>query len=504
MTGTTAILLGIDCGLTNTKAVVFDTDGRPLGDGTVASGQHSPRPRWVERDMDSLWDATQGAVAGALSDAGVGASDVTAVGVTGHGDGVYLVDDAGKAVRPGINSLDSRATDVLERWESAGIMDGSLELLGQKPFAALSPALLAWLAEHEPDALERTRWFLYCKDWLRLKLTGEVATDFTEASAGFTEVRSQRYTDDVFALFGLEGLEHARPPMLGSTDVAGHVTGEAAEATGLAAGTPVIAGVHDVDASAIGAGVVRPGVVCAITGTWSINEVVSDAPTFDGRWGCRNFAVPGRWLCQAASPSSSTNLEWFVRQLGALETEGAQRRGESPFAFANREVQAVLDEESRVFYHPFLYGAPGGAPGAAAFLGLRGWHTRGHLLKALFEGVVFNARNHIGDLRSAFDVSEVRLTGGGSRSELWCQMYADALGLPVAVTDAAETGALGAAMCAGVGVGVYDSLDDAVERVTRVERIYDPDARRGGRLSEAAEVYNATVDALAPVSDRLG
>ena len=497
-------LLGIDSGLTVTKAVVFDEEGHERGKGAANNMHLNPRPRWVEQDMDRVWENCRDAVREALKGAGIGGGEIGAIGVTGHGDGIYPVNEGGDPVRPGILSLDSRAYEVLERWEESRVLQGALEFNGQIPFAALPATLLAWMKENEPENLERTRWVLYVKDWLRYKLTGEYATDPTEASSGFTDVRTQEYSDEAFPLYGLEEVRGKLPPILGCMEVAGEVTREAAEATGLEPGTPVVAGIHDIDASAIGVECTKPGHLTMIAGTWSINEVVSDEFAFNESSACRNFATPGLWMNVAASPASAANLEWFVQRLSPLEVERAKESGASPFDFVNEEAEAVLKEKSRVFYHPFLYGSPYGDEATAGFFGLRGWHTRGHLLKALFEGTVFNHKGHVDDLRSNFEVTRVRITGGGSRSELWSQMFADALDTTVEVTEAGEAGALGSAVCAGIGTGVYSSLDDATRRVVRLLRTHEPDPESRDRLAEAYETYMALAEALEPVWPRLG
>lgn len=497
-------LLGIDSGLTVTKAVVFDEEGRERGKGAANNVQKNPHPRWVEQDMEKVWESCRHAIRQALARAGVEAREISGVGVAGHGDGVYLVDESGRPVRAGILSMDSRAHEVLAGWNESGVGERAMRFNGQTPFAALPPVLLAWMGEHEPENLERTRWVFAVKDWLRYRLTGEYATDPTEASSGFTDVRTQDYSGEAYPLYGLEDLRGKLPPIVGCMEVAGEVTREAAEATGLAAGTPVVSGAHDIDASAVGVGCIEPGALTMIAGTWSINEVVNDEPTFTEGAACRNFVTPGRWLNVSASPASATNLEWFVQRMCPLEVKRAGELGASPFDFVNEEVGAVLEEKPRVFYHPFLYGSPRGDDATGGFFGMRGWHTRGHILRALFEGTVFNHRSHVDVLRSAFDVTRVRLTGGGARSEIWSQMFADALDTTVEVTDAGETGALGAALCAGVGTGVYGSLEDATGNVVRVARSHEPNAGKRDQLAEAYETYNALADALAPVWARMG
>ncbi|MDQ4003923.1 MAG: FGGY-family carbohydrate kinase, partial [Actinomycetota bacterium] len=325
-----------------------------------------------------------------------------------------------------------------------------------------------------------------------------------EASSGFTDVRTQDYSDEAFSVYDLEEVRGMLPPIIGCTETVGGVTKEAARLTGLRAGTPVVAGAHDVDCSSVGVGCMKPGDLTIIAGTWSINEVVNDEPTFTEGAACRNFVEPGLYLNMSASPTSATNLEWFVQRMCPMEVKASEEIGASPFVFVNREVEEVMNEELRVFYHPFLYSSPHGDDASGGFFGLRGWHTRGHVLRALLEGTVFNHKTHVDLLRDTFDVKHLRLTGGGASSEIWSQMFADALNETVEVTGVRETGALGAALCAGVGIGVYDSLNDATDNVVRKFRIHEPDARNSKRLVEAYETYMSLVNALEPLWPRLG
>ncbi|MBA2692942.1 MAG: carbohydrate kinase [Rubrobacter sp.] len=497
-------LLGIDSGNTSTKAVVFDEEGYERGVGNVNNEQINSHPRWVEQDMEKAWENCRDAVRKAILAAKVDGKDISAVGMSGHGDGIYLVDERGEPTWNGIHSMDSRAHKLLARWNESSIGDRALKFNGQRPFAALPPVLLAWFKENQPEVLERTRWVLYVKDWLRYKLTGEYATDPSEASSGFTDVRTQDYSDEAYEIYDLEEVRGKLPPIVGCTEVVGKVTEEAARLTGLEAGTPVVCGAHDVDCASVGVGCVEVGDLTMIAGTWSINEVVNDEPTFNEGAACRNFVKPGLWLNMSASPTSATNLEWFVQKMCPLEVKHSKDMGVSPFAFVNEEVKRVMNDDSRVFYHPFIYSSPHGDDATGGFFGLRGWHTRGHLLRAIFEGVAFNHKTHVDILRGAFDVKRVRLTGGGSTSRTWSQIFADTLGETVEVTGAGETGALGAALCAGVGTGIYGSLEEAAESVIRAFRIHEPDPRNTARLAEAYETHLSLVERMEPVWPRTG
>lgn len=490
-----ALLVGVDSGLTVTKAVVFDLAGRELGAHAVLARYHHPAPGWVEKDPELQWRDFADAVRGALHDAAADPARVAGVGLTAHGDGLYLLDEEGVPVRPALPSLDTRASDVVRRWRNDGTHEDILALSGEPPSARHAPAMLVWIREHEPASFARIRWVVFAKDWLRWRLTGRVATDPTEASTGFTGVRSQGYDAAVLAAYGLSEIEAWLPPVAPSTAAVGTVVPAAATATGLRAGTPVACGLHDVAASALGSGVTGPGELMIVAGTYSVNEVLADEPAVDAQWMCRNWIAPGRWMHMATSPTSAVNLEWFVRQLCPLECDRAARAGVSPYAFVDEEVANVMDAPSAVLYHPFLYGSPNGVEGTAAFLGLRADHGRGHVLRAILEGVVFSHRGHVDALRSRFATRSVRLAGGARRSRIWAQLFADGLRLPVTVTDVREHGSLGAALCAGVATGLYPTIEDAVMATVRVERLHEPDARRGEALDDAFGRY---IESLTP------
>jgi L-xylulokinase len=488
------VLVGVDCGLTVTKTVVFDLDGRPLGSHSVPARYRYPQEKWVENDPLEEWGNCAKAIRGALKVAAVDPKRIAAVGVTGHGDGAYLIGDGGEPVRAGIPALDTRADDIVRGWRERGVDYRALSLTGEAPFPQHAPAILAWLNIHEPEALDHARWIMFAKDWLKFKLTGAVTTDPTEASAGFTDVHTGLYARDVLELYGLSHVENKLPPVLPSMSVAGMVSPEAASETGLIVGTPVASGLHDVDASALGCGLLRPGELMLIAGTYSVNEVLGSAPAIDGRWLCRSWVVPEMWMHMATSPTSAVNLEWFVKNLCPSETARSRREGRSPFAFVDQEVLGVLDDESKVIYHPFLYGSRDDGMAHGAFLGLRSWHSRAHLLRALLEGVVFGHRSHVDALRSCLMVSSARLAGGARRSPVWAQLFADAMRLPIIVTNVDEEGALGAALCAGVAAELYPSLDEAAERAVHLVRIYEPNDAAACQLDEAYMRYMSSVD----------
>ncbi len=493
-----ACLLGIDNGLTVTKAVVFDESGTTLAVCRERVAQSLPRPHHVERDMDGLWDATARAIRTALEQSGRSGSDIVAVAATAHGDGLYLVDCGGAALGPGILSLDSRAGDTLSAWQRTELPEQTLSLSGQQPHVSAPSTLLAWIRDHEPARYARIGHVLGCKDWLRLCLTGELGMDRTEASTAFTDVSTQDYSPALLELLGLSAVQHALPPMLHSASVAGRVTRKAAAVTGLVEGTPVAAGLHDVTASALGIGAHRPDVVGIVAGTYSINEVLSTTPATDPRWFCRSAVRPGQWNNMAISPASATNYDWFIDTLCTAERDAAAADGHSVHEQLAPEISAALARPSTLLYHPYLYGSPHGAVASAGFLGLHGWHGRGDMLAAVLEGIAFNHRVHVDALREGFPARDIRLTGGISRNPRIAQLFADVLGLPVTVSATEEAAAWGAALCAGAAVGLYTDFDADPRPLAALEVRFEPDPTEQAIRERRYRIHQQVAGGLMP------
>lgn len=479
-------LLGIDSGGTVTKVVLFDLEGREVARAAHRVEPRHPRPGWAERDMGQLWQGTAAAIRTALGAAGIRPQQVVGVGTTGHGNGLYLLDRGGAPLGPAALSFDTRAAAVVRSWEQEGLAERLRPRLLQRLWAGQPPALLRWIKQHEPERYRRIGAVLLAKDFLRFCLTGAAGSDPTDLSAtGLLDLRARSCAPDLLEQFGIGEVAGALPPLEQSCAVAGRVTAAAARATGLSEGTPVVAGMLDVSACALGAGVIRPGQACVIVGTWSINQIVGAAPLADPELFLNSLYLPDLWLTLEASPTSAANLEWFVAQCCAEEQAEAQRRGISVYEVCSERVAALPPASSGVIFHPFLFGSDAQPSARAGFYGVGGWHSRADLLRAIYEGVVYGHLDHIQKLQAAgAQIERLRLTGGGARSPVWTQMFADALGLPVEVPRGSEIGARGAAICAGVGVGVYRDCAQAVARTVGLERRQTPNP-------EAAPLYRA-------------
>lgn len=472
------LLLGIDVGNTVAKAVLFDRAGRQIARHGVDGTTLTPGPGMVERPVAELWANARAAIRGCLAAARVDPGRIAAVGLSGHGNGLYLLD---RARRPllGIQSLDTRAAALATALDrSAGEALHALCL--QRPWPSQTPMLLAWLKRHRPEIYAEAGTLLFAKDVVAFHLTGRVGSEISDMSAaGLLRLPAAEYDSDLLARYGLDDAAPLLPPLGRPETLLGSVTPDAADATGLAAGTPVAAGYFDVIASALGSGAAGDGAASVVLGSWSINQVFGRSPLHDPRL-FMVAAFGGGWFASMDnSATSAANLEWYVRTL--IERGGHH---DDPFAAVNALAARRTIAGDDPLFHPFLYGGRGGAHQRAGFFGVGGWHDEGHLLRALYEGVAFEHRRHLDTLRAAgARISALTLSGGGTRSPVWPQMMADVLGLPLAVGDAEETGALGAAMAAAVGVGVFADVGAAVAAMTRRRALLEPDPERA-RLAD--------------------
>ena len=480
-------LLGIDNGLTLSKAALFDLSGREVRVASRRIEVQYPRPGWTERDMTVVWQTTAEAIREVIETSGIKPTEILAVGNSGHGNGLYMLDRDDKVFRPSIASMDGRGGAIMDEWIRGPVHDASFPFILQACWAAQPSVLLAWLKRHELETYRRIGKVMMCTDYIKYCLTGEHTTDFSIISgSSLLDSPNKRYSSELLEIYGIPEVLDALPRPLWGHEIAGRVTPAAAQATGLAVGTPVAGGLFDIDAAALGSGVINDGVLCIVAGTWSINEVVTADPIIDKRlYQCSLYAVPGMWMTIEASATSATNLEWFVSNFCAEEKAEAQARGISVYEICNEKVASLPPGSVDIIFHPYLFGSDVQATARAGFYGLGAWHTKTHILRALYEGVVYSHMHHIAKLRAAgAQMALARITGGGSHSHVWTQMFSDALQLPIEVPDGAEVAARGVAMAAGIGVGVYRDYTDAVAQAVRLERRHEPNP-------EVASAYQA-------------
>jgi L-xylulokinase len=500
-------LIGIDNGLTLSKVAIFNLEGRTIGVASRRIEVQYPKPGYTEREMGVVWSRTAEAIRELVETSGINPNEILAIGNSGHGNGLYMLDREGRAFRPSIASMDGRAPEIVDEWMCpGGVRDQAFPYTLQSCWAGQPSVLLAWLKRHEPETYRKIGKVLMCTDYIKYCLTGEHTTDYSIISgSSLFDSPNRAFSRELLEIYGIPELFPAMPRPVWGHEIAGKVTPEAARLTGLTAGTPVSGGLFDIDAAAIGAGVISDGILLLIAGTWSINQVITSDPIIDKRlFLCSLYTVPGMWLTLEASPASATNLEWFVNQFCFEEQQEAKARGISVYEVCNEKVASLAPGSTDIIFHPYLFGSDVQATARAGFYGLGAWHTKTHVLRSLYEGVVYGHMNHIEKLRAAgAKIEKARMTGGGSHSHVWTQMFSDALDLRIEVPEGAEVAARGVAMAAGIAVGAYRDYADAVAKVVQVERVHQPNTQATPHYQARFQEYKTILEAMKEPWNRL-
>ena len=475
-------MVGIDTGGTMAKAAVFDLNGREIASDRHTNAVRFPKPGHTEVDAESLWDAVCDAVRGAINKSGVDRSQIAGVSTTGHGNGLYAVDETGRPVTAGVISTDSRAAEVVADWTSRGLSPVAEATILQRFWAGQTLPLLGWFKRNEPRALDRAAAIFGSKDYVRARLTGDLSTDITEAAvSGLADLAAGGYAESLFAELGISEYLNRLPPIRPSIATAGSITREAGARTGIPVGTPVVRGLTDVVACAVASGVVSPQQMAVIAGTFSVNQTLHPSPRRDlAPMLQMPYPIGGQYIASECSATSASNLEWVCRTLLRAESEKAAGLGRSIYDVCGDLVsEALARPRNDILFFPYLFGGPAGAP--AGFVGLEASHDLADVLRAVYEGVAFAHRLDIERLRqgpSAAHPTVGRLSGGAARSAIWPQIFADVLDLCIETTACHELGALGAAMSAATALGHFPSLEHAVQQMTQVDRSFEPDPVR--------------------------
>lgn len=486
-----SLLLGIDIGTTVVKAATFELDGRVRRTVRRDSPVEIPRLGWSEADMERLWDLVQMVVAETVAGDG---DAVAAISLSAVACGAWLVDARGDAVRRAILWNDGRAADLIAAWQESGVLGEVFRRSGNALYPGYTVPVIRWLHTHERDTLDRASWVLCCKDWIRLRLTGEVATDESDASYMPWDIARRAYDEEIWRLCGIEAYGDRFPPVRASTAIAAGLRPGAARALGLRPDTPVVVGMADVTATTLGAGVTAPGQACTLLGTSCLNSLVLDRPEIAPRGiGITACTVGGRWLRSLVNTAGTLNLDWFIDQVWSGPRDSALVEVEAEAARVPIGAEGVL-------YHPYLNTTGVVSPfvhphARAQFFGLSVEHTRAHLARAIYEGVALAIRDCFEAMPDS--PAEIRLAGGGARSPLWCQMIADCTGRRLYVPVGDELGALGAALLAGIGSGIYRTLEEAAAQVT-IDRVYEPRADVHEAYTRLLTLYRSVATRLAP------
>lgn len=489
-------LLGLDVGTTGCKAAIFDERGQTVASHTEEYPLYHPQPGWAEQEPEEWWQGTIGAIQGLLRLGGVQSEEIAGIGISGQMHGAVLLDSQMQPVRRAIIWSDVRTTPQCREITSTVGAEQLVALTGNPALEGFTAPKVLWVREHEPENFERVRLLLLPKDYIRLRLTGEVAMEISDAAGTLLfDVRQGRWSEELLQLLGLPS--SLLPEVKGSAEVCGTITSEVAAQTGLAKGTPVVGGGADNACGAVGTGVVQGGLVAISIGTSGTVLAFSEEPKIDpqGRVHTFNHSVPGAYYLMGVHQAAGFSLRWLRDTLAVKDAGGVRA-----YEVMTKEAAEVAPLSQGLVFLPYLQGERTPHMNAAArgvFFGLSGVHTRAHLTRAVLEGVSYSLRDSVEILREqAVPMEQMRITGGGAQSDEWMHILASVLGVPLVRTSATEGPAFGAALLAGAGVGVYPSIPEACAATIQPLETIKPDADLQARYSEGYALYRSLYPAL--------
>jgi L-xylulokinase len=451
--------LGIDSGGTFMKACLFDAKGQEIAVFRKTAAVLNERKGWVERNLEELWSDTRAVIQGVLAKSNIASHQIKGLSISAQGKGLYLLDKNGHDLRNGILSSDSRSIEIVKQWQKEKLPEQIYPMTLQTLWTGHPVSILRWLKDNEADNYANIGAILMSHDYLRYRLTGHIGAEITNMSeSNFFNAQTGTYDQKLLDLFGVSESFSALPPLVYPSEKAGTINALAAEQTGLTEGTPVFGGLFDVVSTAICSGIdSSEHKLNAVMGTWSVTSGITKALSHDPHhnYVYGHYAVAGEYIIHEASPTSASNYEWFAQYLGD--------EGKLNHEHNEALVKALPVLSSEIMFVPFLYGSNAGLGLKSGLYGLQAHHSKGQIIQAIWEGILFCHNVHLQRMTRRFpNATVLRVTGGTTQCDTWMQMLADLTGMPLEIQDIEETGALGAALVSMVGAGEYPSIIDAI------------------------------------------
>ncbi|MEM1484036.1 xylulokinase [Oscillospiraceae bacterium PP1C4] len=473
-------LLGIDVGTSGTKTVLFDTAGNAVCSKTYEYPLYQPQNGWAEQDPADWWNATASGIQDVLGKSGIDPKSIKGIGLSGQMHGLVMLDKAGRVLRKSIIWCDQRTAKECNQMNSVLGMERIIEITANPPMTGFTAAKILWVQNNEPEVYARCAHILLPKDYIRYMLTGEFATEVSDASGmQIMDVPNRCWSDEVLTKLHIDrsllGSMHESP------DVTGKVHREAAKLTGLAHGTIVVGGAGDNAAAAVGTGVIKAGRAFTTIGTSGVVYAVSDTVSIDleGRVHTLCASVPGKWTVMSCTQGAGLSLKWLRDTCCHQEVLEAQTRGVDPYMIMDQLADQAGIGAGGLLYLPYLMGERSPHPDPdcrGVFFGLSAIHNRSNMIRAVMEGVAYSQLECVDVFREmGVSIDDMMACGGGGRSRVWRQMLADLYGCPVSTVHADEGPALGVAILAGVGAGIYSSVEQGCDAIIRKNIVQPPD-----------------------------
>ncbi len=497
-----ATYLGIDIGTSGTKALVMDARAKVLATATGEHAISAPRPGWSEQDPADWWQATVRAVRQAIAKAGVDGRQVAGIGLSGQMHGLVILERGGKVLRPSIIWNDQRTAREAAEIESAvGGKKKLIALVGNVAQTSFTLTKLLWVRRNEPKTYDKIAHMLLPKDYIRLRLTGEFVGDVSDMSGTLIlDQKKRNWSKKIISTFQLD--ERILPPVVESHEITGRLTADVAEQLGLSAGTPVVGGGGDQPAGAVGNGVVVEGLTSATMGTSGVVYVHSSGYRTDpqSRVGTFCSCVQDEYCLFGCILSAGGSFQWFRNTLGQVEVKQAKKQGCDPYELLTAQAAAAPAGCEGVFWLPYLTGerTPHGDPYArACWIGMHSRTTRNELVRSVMEGATFGMNDAVTLLRElGLSIRQIRLSGGGARSEFWRQLQADIYNATCVTINAEEGPAYGVALLAAAGTGRFKNVREACKAGISITRTIKPDAKSRKLYAQYYKQYRRLYPAL--------
>ena len=494
-------LLGIDLGTSGTKTVLFDTDGNVVASSTVGYPLIQRQNGWAEQRPDDWYDAACQTIKSVLAKSAVDAAAIKGIGISGQMHGLVMLDKKGNVLRDSIIWCDQRTEEECRIITEKVGAEKLVEITANPALTGFTASKILWVQNHEPEIFEKCAHILLPKDYLRYKLTGEFATEVSDASGmQLLDVPARCWSPTMISSLSLT--ESMLPKVYESFEISSAVSEEGARATGLKCGTPVAGGAGDNAAAAVGTGTVRDGRAFCTLGTSGVVFAPTKDVRIDKKGRVHTFcsAVPGAWHVMGVTQAAGLSLQWFRNNFCSSEAEAASLLQKDVYSILDEEASKIPIGSDRLLYLPYLMGERTphlDANARGAFIGLSARHTKAHLLRSVMEGVAFSQRDSLEVLREmGISVSSMLACGGGGSSPLWRQMLSDTFGLPVQTVRSKEGPALGVAILAGVGSGVYSSVEEGCDAVVKLNPAQNPDVESQALYEKYYQVYRSFYPAL--------
>jgi xylulokinase len=491
--------LGLDISTTGSKALLIDEAGSVVGAASSPHSLQTPRPLWSEQDPLEWWQAICTSIREVVQKTEDNSDNIASIGLTGQMHGLVLLDQAGGVLRPAILWNDQRTQAQCDEIHQRIGRERFIQITGNVALTGFTAPKILWVKENEPEIYARAAHVLLPKDFVRYKLTGVFAMDKAGGSGTVLfNLRERDWSGEILSALGIP--RSWMPPLFEGPQTTGHITQAAAQATGLKAGTPVVAGAGDQAAQAVGVGSVQPGIIGLTVGTSGVVFATTPSALIEpqGRLHAFCHAVPGRWHFMGVMLSAAGSLQWYRDTLAP---------GMS-FTDLLEEASSVPAGSEGLLFLPYLSGERTPYPdplARGAFIGLTLRHGRGHLTRAVLEGVAFGLKDSFALIQSAGlgAIEQVRASGGGTQSPLWRQILASVLGAELTSVRVVEGAAYGAALLAAVGAGVWPDVTTACSQVVALVQNTQPDARQAGVYQELYPLYRQLYPTLTPAFHRL-